>query len=986
MAPETVWVLEVYLSPEETEDLTDIQRDITSHRRAYEGLTPNTSLIDSPVSFLSRFQSGAGHTGTGISSSTSSTRGVPTRSGWRVGRSTGGRRSRPRVVEPNPDVDQDYYNLSVAFSSLSTQQRRTEGSGRSAAKHEDVAVFNANKSTITVLPQVTQTPSTSPQVSKGRGRGEPGGGGGGERARLNSDRKMPRLHGNSGKRDLTRRPYDDPDTFPEAVASPVATKTESETGKPQENSVSDVVPSPAATSVPSPAATSVPSPAATSVPSPAAASIPASLSIPIPAAGHSTNGAHSPLPAGPGGSSSLEDERFATPSPNFSLIVSAAPGKSGSDLPGPAQQTVDPGYGADHSHSFQTADELSDKSNSPPPPLPERLGEQPDSSKTDEKVSSIYDTMMPLPTQPRWTVLQKQEERRRRFEDSDDFVDSEVVDQLVSESRLMVQQEAISRPKQASHTGWEQDHDPPPALPPRNRKIYDNPASGLPPPKNLPLPTASLVEVEQLEGNSGEFTVVDLSPPAVPQRKNPPLNQGRGGTELEVSRVESTPPPSPPPRTHSRRGNRSLENTPQEDQGSIGERPPTPPPKDHETTEEGELMETEVIKNAVERDGDLPEQSQRKTTEEGEVVATEVVANAVERDGSTSDLPAERSQSSSPDYQHRGLTQSLDVGSSLEDGGGDGHLSSDQETVRESVQVIERQGWLGGAGERGRDGEDGISEQAEEDSSQQRRNTSSSVDPVKRVDSQLAGSPRDESSSVKILTSDEEEEEEEEGSDGDTTRTVTLGYQRHPSTSTPRETCTRAARLEGRGAALESLSIQNLSVTPGGRGAPPSLSFTQLNTPEMTLQLSMAERLRGTADDRGQSDMGGGGEGGVRSQVAMVASDIAWIHQTLSRSGQVRQCTQYYPYQCISVLSTTPISVSVYSVLPLSVYQCTQYYPYQCISVLSTTPISVSVYSVLPLSVYQCTQYYPYQCISVLSTTPISVSVYSVLPLSVYQF
>ena len=823
MAPETVWVLEVHLSPEEAEDLADIQRDLVSHRQAYEGMTPNPSLIDSPVSFLSRFQSGAGPTG--ISSSTSSARGTPARSGWRVGRSsTRGHRSRPRVVEPNPKVDEDYYNLSVAFSSLTTQ-RANEAGGRLAAKHEDVAACNANSSTITVLPRVTETSAASPQVLRsggGRGKTEPGGGGGG-RSRLSSDRKMPRLHGNGGKRDLTTRPYANPDTFSDEILPPAAPKTKSDTAKLQENSVPDVPPP---------------------------ASIPASLSIPIPTPGKSANEAHSPIPTG---SSSLEDERFATPSPNFSLVVSAALGESGSKLSSPVPPT---GFAADHSHSFQTADELSDKSHSPPPPLPDRLEQDPDTSETDKNVLSIYDTMTP-PPQQRWTSqTSSQQQQRRKFEESDDFVDSEILDQLVSETRLMRQQEELSRPKRGS-TGWEQDyHSQPPALPPRNRKIDDDPAPALPPHR---LRSPSLVEVEQLEGNSGEFTVVELSPPAVPQRVLPPLSQQRGSADFEGSNVELTTPPSPPPRTHSRKGDRSPEKMLQDSPDFICERPPTPPPREH------------------------------KTTEESEVITSEAIAAAI---GNASDLP-ERSGSSSPDYQHRGLTQSLDVGSSLEDG----HVSSDMEIVRESVQVIEGRGWLATAAEKSGDRDSASKKLAEEDTSRRRR-SSSSVDPVKPEDhsTQLTGSLQDEFSSVKTLTSDEEDE----GSDDDTTTSVsttTLRY-RHPSTSTPRENHTRTGPGLNNGAP-ESLNLSAPPLgTPGGRGAPPSLSFNQCNTPEMTLQLSMAEKLRGTSDEQGQRDGWGGEEEGGKSQVPMI--DLSRIHQTLSRNVQVRQsawcclsCHQY---------------------------------------------------------------------------------------------
>ncbi|CAI8043979.1 hypothetical protein GBAR_LOCUS24413 [Geodia barretti] len=844
VAPETVWVLEVHLSPEEAEDLADIQRDLVSHRQAYEGMTPNPSLVDSAVSFLSRFQSGAGPTG--ISSSTSSSRGTPARSGWRVGRSsTRGHRSRPRVVEPNPKFDEDYYNLSVAFNSLTTQ-RANEAGGRLAAKHEDVtAACNANSSTITVLPRVTETPTTSPKVPRsggGRGKTEPAGGGGGGRSRLSSDRKMPRLHGNSGKRDLTTRSYANPDTFPDEILPPAAPKTESGTAKLQDNSVPGVPPP---------------------------ASIPASLGIPIPTPGKSANEAHSPIPTGTAGSSSLEDERYATPSPNFSLVVPAAPGESGSKLPSPVQPT---GFAADDSHSFQTADELSDKSHSPPPPpLPERLETDPDPSETDKKVLSIYDTITP-PPQRRWTsqTSSQQQQQQRKFEESDDFVDSEIVDQLLSETRLMKQQEELSRPKRG-RTGWEQDyHHQPPALPPRNRKIDDAPAPApaLPPHR---LRSPSLVEVEQLVGNSGEFTVVELSPPAVPQRVLPPLNQQRG-SDFEGSNVEFTPPPSPPPRTHSRKGDRSPEKMPQDSPDFIYGRPPTPPPRDH------------------------------KTTEESEMITSEAITAAVERDGNASDLP-ERSGSSSPDYQHRGLTQSLDVGSSLEDG----HVSSDMDTVRESVQVIEGRGWLGDtttAAEKGGERDSASNKLAEEDTSQTRR-SSSSVDPVKPEDrgTQLTGSGslQDEFSSVKTLTSDEEDEDSGDGTTASASTTM-LRY-RHPSTSTPRENHTRTGPgLNDVGAnALESLNLSAPPLgTPGGRGAPPSLSFNQVNTPEMTLQLSMAEKLRGTADEQGQRD---GGEEGGKSQVLMV--DLARIHQTLSRNLQVRQSTVF----AISLLPNTYVCI-----------------------------------------------------------------------------
>ena len=752
-------------------------------------------------------------------------------------------------MEPNPEVDEDYYNVSVAFNSLTTGQKSAEASGRSG-KSDNVVTFSSNGSTVTVLPQLTQT---SPQVSRGHGRGrgrgraEPDDR---ERSRLGSNRAMPRLHGATERRDLTQRPYANPDSFPDISSQ-------------SHEAVHEVSKS---------RGKSPPLPPRLDVTCSPASSIPASLTIPIPT-GKPANGGQSPLMSGTDGSSSLEEERFATPSPNFSLMASAAFTSK------PVEAATRVSLPVSVAQSFQTADELSDSSHSPS--LPEQQQQEQDTANVEKKVKSIYSTLTP-PLPQRASPQTHHSRLKQQLEESSDFVDSEVLDLLLSEIRLSPAEcEALQpQPHSAARAvgagnGGDQVYidcrDSPPALPPRNYEIGVEPPPPLPPRSLSALSAASLVEVEPLVGNSGEFTVVEFSPPSVP-RRTPPQNW-----QQSVG-AESIRPPSPPPRIHSRKWSQLPQipdSTPQSDPSSVLDPSPTPPPKPRSVR-----------------------------VEEREVMATASGG----KDRLIGDLP-ERSVSSSPDHQHRGLTQSQGEVASSEEGAEEeeeeeeeeGRVSGegqDMETVRESVKVIEGRGWLGevkSEASAGGKGDTAKKTPAEEDPSR-RRHSSSSVDPVKTAETPLTGSLRedgvDESSSitstVRILTSDEDEEEGE-GSDNEITasvKAVNMRY-RHPSTSTP---CERGVRTT---AGLdESLSMQSLRLdTPGGTGAMPSLSFTQLNTPEMTLQLSMADRLRGTADDQGQG--GGGGGEGVRSQAAMVASDMARIHQTLSRQLQVRECALY---------------------------------------------------------------------------------------------
>ena len=896
VAPETVWVLEVYLTPEEVEDMADSQRDLPQHRRAYREMTPNPSLIDSAVTFCSRFQSTAGHTPSSSSS----------RSGRRAPRTTSGWRSRSRAPEPNPGIDDDdYYNVSMAFHSL-TSQKSTESVGHHSGKSDGgpQAVFSAHTTTVTVLPLLTQAPTGSPQVSRSRtrggGAGREGVGSGRGRAGPHTvavDRRMPRLHGNSGRRDFTNRPYQNPNYFPVNANLPPTPS------KPQETNTN-----PPPLSPPRDGTQETDSQETKLNPQAPTPPIPASLSIPIPATQSGNSGG--------GGSSSLDDERFTTPSPNFSMIPSALEKiPSALEKPAPpvgaalgvAAQTVDAGATVvNGSNYFETADE---------PPNPPPVREEQKELETGKGVWSIYNTLTPSLPIPQ-THKQRQQQRQKLEESEDDFVDSSVLDQLLSDTRLANQHGTGNGHTENSVEGrGTNDRDSPPELPPRNYEIEVDPPPPLPP-RGPSTTTATLVASEKLISDSGEFTVIDLS--AHQTTPPPPAHRREGG--VEISRAESTPPPSPPPRTLSLPPEETL---PREHPG-VPQEAITDTPKEKEISDT-QKEEEEVLGNLEETE---------ELMEGCEEIHTAAAAAVVEGDRDVGSDQPDRSGSSSPDRQHRGLTQSVDLGSGEDGNGEEGEEGRcDPETVWESVRVIEGRGWLGETENEPKNEQEGEKEdndvpneeEEEEGGDKEGSGRSSSVDPLKYGETPLSGSlgedgAVEESSSVtstaEVLTSDEEEG----GSDDEgvvSVNSASLRYYRRPqSTSTPHDRGTRAAggREEERPSALESLSIQNLSLqsqaTPTGGGATPSLSFNQLNTPEMTLQLSMAERLRGTADS-GQSGVGGAGEG-VWSQAAMVASDIARIHQTLGRQLQVRQCA----FHCYTYLSffTLCVRVCIYNV------------------------------------------------------------------------
>ena len=747
-------------------------------------------------------------------------------------------------------IDEDYYNVSIAFHSLTSQK-----SIESVKQDSDgpQAMHSASSSTITVLPELSQAQTSSPQVPRnpvscvsGKKDGrkvktEPSR----ERAGQNMGKtsnssvggqKISRLHGRSEKRDFSHRPYTDPDTFPDSNTYPSVArpKTSSPQGEMPHQSLSGATPA-----------------------------IPASPSIPIPV-GQPGEREH-PSSSGPTGrSSSLEEEKFATPSPNFSVISAAALSKK-VELDVPMATTVEEGSAnTAHSSSFQTAEELSSRSS--PSQSPAREQDQVTTEASGSIAWSIYNTLTPpLPHREAAAQTKQSEIRvylRRKLEDSDDFVDSSVLDQIISEARQMSEEAARPRSNETNIN----NRDSPPELPPRNYEVDDFEPPPQLPPRGVSLATNSAAApqtvLEHLVSDSGEFTVVEIRPPSVPHH-----------LESQVNGTESTPPPSPPPRTLSRKMS-PLPCPPTE---------ATPPPpgvaqgvsSTLASTQADDYKETEVVEPAS----------------AGDVEEDEVIGGA----------PV-RSASSSPDRQHRGLTQSQGTASD-EEGGKEGEGSAegqDMETVWESLRMIEGQGWLGEAGgeanketeteNRTRQEDSGSTQQELDGDSERQGHLGSSVDPLNQEETRsIQDDGAEETCSIaEMLTSDEEDEESGNEVVADVS-TATFRY-RHRSTSTPREARTRVTHPSTHGGGPDnSLSIQNLSVqslaTPTEAGATPSLSFTQLNTPEMTLQLSMAERLRGTADEPVGRD--GGGEA-ARSQAAMVASDMARIHQTLGRNLQVR--------------------------------------------------------------------------------------------------
>ena len=817
VAPETVWVLEVYLTPEEAEDLIDSKKDLNEYQQAYDEMKPNPTFIDSAVTLTTRY-----HTNNTAQSSRNIAKPARrTAKPWRpnIGRS--------RAPERTPSTE-DYYNIP---STLTSTPDVIEASTRS----ENVAVLDTTSPNVSVRFQKKQD-EKSKEVTDPTLTGRQKVNVGSQRSRLGNDREMPQLHGRSEKRSYDNRPYDDPNEFVNISPAELSSAKHQTQNKQTTTSLTPE-----------------------NVPS--LSPIPVSLSIPIPE--YDVSEGNSPILGVPGSS---DDERFATPSPNLRMMYTttsnqASPMQPSDDTAAPVP-TLDSSSCVDNSSSFQTADELSKNSRSPSPVY------RPSSTTnldTGIRVPNIYNTLQPTLSPPK---SHPHRLARPALEESGDFVDSELLDQIIHETQLAKEFNELQVKSRlaASNTrrgrgsgrvseGRDLEDEFPPALPPR---YYDSDDEISPPqlPPHLPPRSQSADDTatfkfEELVGNSGEFTVVNLSPPAVPQRTS---SRKEERVEYGVSEVEYTPPPSPPPRTHSRKKNHNLLlstpfQSPSEENYPAGiDCPPTPPPRETTNT---------TTTTKPERDKTVVAEHLQKQNESG---------------------------NSSPDHQHRDLTQEESQG----------RASSAEES--EAVKEKEKQGNKGGTGQLAEIIEGKGKELVTKIMTQ---SSSSSVDPVKNVGSTVDDETASGSSTVKTLTSDEEDD------DDDMTlslNTAAARYQRQPSVSTPTaeggknisihththtHTHTNSELDLSCVGNFESLSIPYLTDTPSGAA---SLSSYMMNTPDMTLNLpSMTNDLQnstGTATDDE--------EGETRDHAIVKTSDMTrFLHQTLGRQTQVRfnMCT-----------------------------------------------------------------------------------------------
>lgn len=305
---------------------------------------------------------------------------------------------------------------------------------------------------------------------------------------------------------------------------------------------------------------------------------------------------------------------------------------------------------------------------------------------------------------------------------------------------------------------------------------------------------------------------------------------------------ECTAPPSPPPRTLS--ASRKMESA----QGASAETSSKQPAA------------------AQDLDDDVPPQPPPR--ERRGLNVPEVDGNSAE------DSPA-KSGSSSPDYQHRDLTQLERQGASSAESQHDPVTCSDGEREREG-EVEENEG----------SGYDRVQDEEQ----------GTSVDPVdeERAQSKYPDDNTDDAtslaSSVKTLTSNEESGEEA------TVRikNSTLLY-RHTPTSKGE---VAGVHADG-GSVYDSIQRRHFPVTPGSA----DVSLQDLNTPETTLQFSALQDMhnsKGTmADSEGirvDSPLLNG-EGMMRSRTATVDSDMEGVTrprgasriQTLGRQLQVNQ-------------------------------------------------------------------------------------------------
>ena len=923
-------MVEVYLSPHEVETLEDVQHDLPHYQRTYHDLTPNTTLVDS--AFAWKFQS------------TTSNKSVGKPRLKKLSKSSATRRSQmpSRAADhDSPVVDEDYYNLPPITitdpRALHADSVAEDRQSLQLVESDDTAVYIVENSAVLMLSpknrMKSRENSTSPsKTATGEvGRGRPGSakhslvrkGGRGEKGQAESNREMPQLH-NTFKRIHHDPTYDDPDEFLDKISPPVSSASPQTRTKPHE----PLIQSPSLDDVIHDDHNRLP-------PFP---TIPTSLSIPITAGGQQADvGSTRQSATG----SSVEDERFATPSPTFPAPynLQSSTGQSLSiPIPAPILETSSC---VDRSNSFQTADESSSHSLSPP--AHQRQGELLSSSK-EKKVPSIYDSP-PLIRPPKKTVTSTPASTSSRplpalpprsqlavslLEDSDDFMDSDFVDQLIAQVQLEAEEEVMALHSSASN--WQsggggrgrsvgkEEHMKnrplpkpptecgtaalgdaevsPPQLPPRFKSMATTGDQLVPPVST---------DQSQLAGDSGEFVVENSRPPPVPPKK-----VGMPTEKTVESKAEEEKGPPPPLRSESHKMREMVQEV---SAGFVSKRarvaddeteadvPPIPPPRD--------------------------QLHLRLHTEERNLA-----------EGSS-----DKSTSSSPDVQHRDLTQLDRQGASSVDsqpdrdkmkpesaGEGEGEGAAEKTERDEGEWQGDREGEGGeggesvrekeeggreeageeevddGEGENAEDGEKGSGSSVKYDRSNWKR-TSTCVDPVGSYSEEkvkLTEFPKEDKdalsnlvSSGKTLTSDEESDDEVE-----LHSTLKYGLKSAIQLSDGRLSEERETPiLDVEGSELEGEREENghdglLRVRgPDVSGSGGEMSISGLlTTPETTLQLSALRELRPTSETDLDNPHHLLDSVNVRSRSTTMASDLGemvrpragstWL-QTLGRQLQV---------------------------------------------------------------------------------------------------
>ena len=865
-------MVEVYLTPAEVKDLDDVRQDLHQYQLAYRDMTPNPALIDSTATSSSRYQSSSI---AGSSSRSSHFRSVKRSSKSSTWRSHASSRAKEPVLSL-PD-DEDYYNLpQISDTKVLHDGGGTETDGQSfqGVVSDDMTVFNPINLTVAFFPRKnvrTSRQKLNPQISRvstagGRGkvreREE-------QRKRAVSKREMPQLHVQVEQRHTFDPQYADADeiTDPEATLVDVACH-------PTQPIISTPLDNPPFSSDQSNL--------------PPLPTIPVSLSIPI--TRNKRSDENSPRLSAAG--SSVEEERFVTPSPGLHTPFTPQQTPSGETQSTPIP-VLESSSCADQSNSYQTADDQSNSSHSLSPSEQQSLSNR-DMEKLEPGVTS-----MPLPVKPPTFASRQSHLKQTRYEleDSGDFMDSEALDQLIAQTQLEREFGALQmqshlveeRREGASVDGGDQENEnlhmkssplPAPPLPPRHSSSPRTPPllPQLPASDsqlatnaslktdNFKLPLSDSLRQAELVGNSGEFTVMPTISPPIPPRKQ----ATESGVE-HTSEVD-TPPPSPPPRTHSRR--RKLDS---------------PQFASTETSSKN----SEVVQELV-VDDDIPPSPPPRQRHEF------VIAD---KDGNLTDGLPVRSDSSSPEYQHRDLTQ--------REGQGGGSVEREEEEKLDLGEVQgNKEGWESGGemegqewgetvgeSDEGKSGEGEKNNQERKTDSRRIRRSSTCVDPVEEEGRVLEDSTDEvtsATSTVKTLTSDEESDEDTDV----TVKTATLRYRADTHNKVDLQEVGASLHVEdSTESILDRIPGPHFSDTPSVA----SLSITQLNTPETTLHYSIMNEMQNSAG-RLMTDSESvlvdsavelpGSENVVRSRAATrsgsgITQGQSWLRQTLGRQTQV---------------------------------------------------------------------------------------------------